>query len=115
MEDTEARGSQEEQEGEAPKRVRLSDEDKQEDKIVESEMADTDVAQSGSAHGVAAPGHKRKREEDDDRCRGMDSDWITKVQSLGGMSSRMSRVDPEIDTWAKKINDEKYNSYEHSV
>ena len=62
MEDTGARGSQEEQEGEAPKRVIFSDDDERDEVKVEPELADTDVAQSGSAHGAAAQGDKRKRE-----------------------------------------------------
>ena len=105
MEDTEARGIPEDQEVKAPKKVRLSDEEEQDEEIVESEIADTNVAQSGSAHGAAAQGDKRKREMDDVKDRSMDMDSLTEVKSLGMMLSRMSRVDPEIDSWAKSVNE----------
>ena len=59
MDDTGAQGSQEEQEKKAPKKVRFNEDD-QEEELVESEMADTNVAQSGSSDGAAAQGDKRK-------------------------------------------------------
>ena len=77
-------------------------------------MADTDVAQSGSAHGAAAQGDKRKREVDDVRDRSMDIDKLTEVKSVGAMLSRMSRVDPEIDNWAKSINEQNAGQIEGS-
>ena len=60
MEDTGARGSQEEQEGEAPKRVRFSEELE----VVEPDSVDVEVALSGGAHGAAVQGDKRKRKID---------------------------------------------------
>ena len=60
MEDTGARGSQEEQEKKAPKKVRFNEEALEEE-VRESETIDSNVAQSGSSDGVAAQGDKRKR------------------------------------------------------
>ena len=62
--------------------------------VVESEIADTDAAQSGSAHGAAAQGDKKRRESDDEKDRGMDIDQISEAKSLGVMLSRLSRIDP---------------------
>ena len=74
--------------------------------MIDTEIADTTVAQDGSTDGDAVLGHKRKRDIEDEAGRGMD---IDAVESIGGLLSRMSLVDPEIEQWAKHVN-EQYDS-----
>ena len=100
------RGSQEEQDEEKKKRVRFSEEEEQEDDPVGSGGAETTVAQGGGSDGAAVPGHKRKRDVDDEGGKGMDIDAVSVIESLGGMLSRISIVDPEMDHWAKMINEQ---------
>ena len=81
--------------------------------MADSEIADTTEAQDGSAHGDAVLGHKRKRDIDDDAGRGMDIDAVgeigspsgvahgdaaggDRVESMGGVLSRINVADPEI-------------------
>ena len=79
MEDTGARGSQEEQERKVPKKVRFSEE---EDKA-EPDSADLEVAQSGGTDGAAAQGDKWKREDEYVIDRGMGIDKLVDAKSLG--------------------------------
>ena len=64
------------------------------------------MAQGGGPDGAAAPGHKRKRDVNDEGGKGMDIDTISAVESLGGMLSRISTVDPGLEHWAKTINED---------
>ena len=103
--------------------MRFSDDQDDNQHMVDSEIADTTEAHDGSAHGDAALGHKRKRDIEDEAGRGMDIDAVGEVgspsggahgaaaggdemESIGGLLSRISMVDPEIEQWAKKINDQ---------
>ena len=55
-----ARGSQEEPEREVQKRVRFSESDEVYDVQVDAGIAESTEVMDGSAHGAAAPGHKRR-------------------------------------------------------
>ena len=88
------------------KRVRFNDEEEREADPVGSEEADTTMAQGGGPVGAAAPSHKRKRNVNDEGGKGMNIDTISVVESLGGVLSRISTVDPGLEHWAKTINED---------
>ena len=73
MTDTGARGSQEEPEREG-KKVRFNAE--VESVPIASDIEESMEALDGSADGAAVPGHKRKRDLEDEGGRGMDIDLM---------------------------------------
>ena len=102
--------------------MRFCESDEPEGSQVDSRIVDSTVVQDGSAHGAVVLGHKRKRDLDDEGGKGMDIDAIRetgspssvahgdaaggdRVQSLGGMFSRISIADPEMDQRATKVNE----------
>ena len=82
--------------------------------MADSEVVDTTEVQDGSAHGSVVLDHKGKRDIDDEGGKGMDIDAVREMGSsssaahggaaggdmfgsLGGMLSRISIVNAEVD------------------
>ena len=61
----------------------------------------------GGASGATGETLKRKREESDEDRGGDPGMDIDRVESLGGILSRISICDPELETWSRAINDQK--------